>query len=242
MLISATSDLDMLAGNYENFWLALQTATKPDLLLLAGDICVNSWRAAQWSTFLNYIERKRWDCPIVAVWGNREFDEHFEKIKRICAARVVFLTDESFITEIGGKRVGIVGTRGCLDQPTTWQDSNIPNIKELYKRRFETVSHQLAALDVLKVDVKILLMHYAPTYKTLKGEDPDTYAGLGYEKFEETIKKAKPSFVVHGHAHYGIPLAFVDNVPVFNVAFSVNKKIVEIDTEKLPEKGLRAFV
>jgi len=41
---------------------------------------------------------------------------------------------------------------------------------------------------------------------------------------------------VHGHAHFGKELAFVDGIPVFNVAFPVNRKIVLIDTENLPKK------
>jgi len=47
---------------------------------------------------------------------------------------------------------------------------------------------------------------------------------------------------VHGHAHNGIPLAFIDSIPVFNVSLPVNKKIVQIDLDNLPKPGLMKFV
>jgi Icc-related predicted phosphoesterase len=75
----------------------------------------------------------------------------------------------------------------------------------------------------------------------LKGEDPEIYNVLGSEKYEKVLKTTKTTFAVHGHAHYGIPLAFVDSIPVFNVALTVNRKIVEIDTNKLPKTGLHKF-
>jgi hypothetical protein len=56
---------------------------------------------------------------------------------------------------------------------------------------------------------------------------------------ESVIVDNKVTFAVHGHAHYGIPLAFAKNVPIFNVAYPVNKKIVVIDTEKLPKVCLK---
>jgi len=85
-------------------------------------------------------------------------------------------------------------------------------------------------------------MHYAPTYKTLEGEQEYVYSMLGCKKFEQVISETKPTLVVHGHAHNGIPLAFIDSIPVFNVSLPVNKKIVQIDLDNLPKPGLMKFV
>ena len=240
MRIAATADLDALQGNFETFWSALQKIENPDLFLWAGDMC-DFRKIDEYSTIMRYIEQKKIKCPIVACFGNKEFDQDYDKIKKICGDKVMFLDDETLVTEINGKKIGIVGTKGCLDKPTFWQVRNIKNINEFYAKRFETVVQQLENLRKL-VDVLILLIHYAPTHKTLKGEAPYIYGGLSYIKFEEAIKNIKPDIVIHGHAHSGIPFDFVDSIPIFNAAFPVNKKIVEINTEDLPKKGLRQFL
>ena len=90
-------------------------------------------------------------------------------------------------------------------------------------------------------DIKILLTHYAPTYKTLKGENNRIYGNLGSQKMEQVLTNSNVTFAVHGHVHYGIPLAFVESIPVFNVSFLINKDIVLIDTENLPKAGLHNF-
>ncbi len=238
MLISAVSDLDPLRGNYELFFVALQKAKMPDLLLFAGDMYERNM-PENYKIILNYIERIGWDVPIVAVFGNREFEQEYDKIKEICGKRVRFLVDESLTIKISGRKIGIVGSKGCLDQPTWWQMTNIPRIREIYRQRAEKISELLKAL---RTEVKILLTHYAPTYRTLKGENPNAYGGLGYKNLERALVEAKATFAVHGHAHFGTQQAFIASIPIFNVAFPVNKKIVEIDMERLLKAGLAKFV
>lgn len=235
MLISAISDLDVLGKNLNLFFDVLKKAKEPDLLLFAGDMYEYK-SSEQYKLILSKI---KWKCPIVAVFGNREFEQDYDEIRKICGRRVVFLDDEIIELEIDNKTVGIVGSKGCLDKPTFWQMKNIQEIWNSYKERF----HKLEGLlKNLKSDIKILLTHYTTTYKTLKGENPLVYSGLGSRYFEKLIIENKITLAIHGHAHYGIPLAFVDSIPVFNVAFSVNNKVVEIDPEKLPKSGLRKFV
>lgn len=237
MIIAALSDLDPLGVDLEPFLDMVKKIEQPDLFLLAGDIY--EYRSPEvYGLILDFLKLRKWNCPIVAVLGNREFDEDFDEIKKFSKNRITFLDDESTELKIGNKTVGIVGTRGSLDIPTWWQSKHVKDIKETYSDRLEKISK---LLENLKTDVKILLMHYAPTYKTLKGEDPRIYSGLGSKIFEDVIKKTKPTFVVHGHAHYGIPLAFVDSIPVFNVCFNINRKIVEINPDKLPKTGLYKY-
>jgi Icc-related predicted phosphoesterase len=238
MLISAIADLDILGMDIDPFFEAARNAKAPDLLLLAGDIY--EFRNPEiYGLLIDFFKLKKWDCPIYAVIGNREFDEDMDDVRKICKKKIIFLDDESAELKVAGKKVGIVGSRGALDSPTWWQSKNVPNIMKAYADRIKKCQ---GLLDGLKVDVKILLSHYAPTYRTLVGESKSVYSGLGSRKFEEVLIKSKVSFAVHGHAHYGIPLAFVESVPVFNVAFEINRKIVEIDTEKLPKPGLHKFV
>ena len=238
MIISAIADLDPLGVDLEPFWEMIKKSNEPDLLLLGGDIY--EYRSPEiYGLIIEFIKLRKWRCPIIAVFGNREFDEDVDDIKKICKNRIVFLNDESVELKIKNKKVGIVGSRGSLDIPTWWQSHHLPNIRKEYSDRIEKCKE---LLENLKADIKILLTHYAPTYKTLKGEDPRVFSGLGSKKFEDVIIKTKPTFAVHGHAHYGIPLAFVDSVPVFNVCFTIYRKIVEIDSENLPKPGLHKFV
>lgn len=240
ILISAIGDIHS-PTYFQTFWESMKSAHKPDLLLLAGDIC-EARKPEEYENVLKIIANKKWRCPIIACWGNTEFDQYRDKIKSIVGKKIIFLDDEIFTINIKNKLVGIVGTRGSLDQPTWWQLKNIKNIREIYKKRYEKVSKYLDYLNMLGCDIKIFLTHYSPTYKTMKGEDLDSYGGLGYKKFEDTIKETKPTFVVHAHVHNGIPLAFINSVPIFNVSLPVNKKIVEIDPFNLPKVGLSKFI
>jgi Icc-related predicted phosphoesterase len=240
MLISAVSDLAALRGNFEPFWGALQNAKKPDLLLVAGNIS-DAHRPEQWQTFLDYLDRKHWDCQVVAVWGAKEFDSDREAIRARCGKRVIFLDDEMLLLTIEGRSVGIVGTKGCLDTPTAWQKRSVQGIEQIYQKRLEKVSGLLSTVGALGAEVKILLSHYAPTYKTINAPK-DMLGSLGSERFETVIANTKPTIVIHGHAIYGTPTALLDSTAVYNVAWPVNKKIVEIDTATPPTGGLRAFV
>ena len=238
MIIAATGDLEELGTDLESLWDMIKKMKEPDLLLFAGDMY--EYKTPEvYTLFLDFIKMSKWKCPIIAVFGNSEFDEDRDEIIKICKKRITFLEDETIKLKIKNKKVGIVGTEGSLDIPTWWQWRNIPDIKKTYTKRIETIRNLLKGL---KTDIRILLMHYAPTYKTLKGEDPRLYDVLGSRKYEKVLTETKPDFVIHGHAHYGIPLAFVDSIPVFNVAISINKKIVEINPEKLPKSGLHKFV
>jgi Icc-related predicted phosphoesterase len=238
MLISAIADLDILGMEIDPFFEAARSAKKPDMMLLAGDIY--EFRNPEiYGLLIDLFKMKKWDCPIYAVIGNREFDEDMDEVRKICKKRIIFLDDQSVELRVAGKKVGIVGTRGALDSPTWWQSKHVPNI---VKANADRIKKCQKLLDELNVDVKILLSHYSPTYKTLVGENKNLYSVLGSKKFEDVLIKSNVTFAVHGHAHYGIPLAFVDSVPVFNVAFEISKKIIEIDTDKLPKPGLFKFV
>jgi Icc-related predicted phosphoesterase len=93
----------------------------------------------------------------------------------------------------------------------------------------------------MATNVKILLMHYSPTYKTLEGENPRFFSTLGSQVYENILLNRKPDLVLHGHNYRGTKQAWIETVPVFNVSLPLNKEIVIIDTEKL-KPGLAKFV
>jgi len=237
MIIAATSDVHS-PRNFEFFVKSIDNINlKPDLFLLAGDM-IDRGDVEEYSKINNALFGK-FNCPIVACFGNSEFGkETTDKIKERYT-EIKFLEEERIVLDINEKKVGIVGTKGSLDRPTYWQSRNLPDIENEYRMRVEKVRKLLAEL---KCDIKILLIHYAPTYKILEGENAYAYPELGSEKFEEVLLEQKPDLVVCGHAHRGRKQVWIDSIPVFNAGITVNGKILIIDTEKDLKHGLEKFL
>lgn len=228
MIIAATSDIH--GPNFFNEFVdsLKQLSVKPDLFLLAGDIIERGM--IDWYEKIHQALIEKVKCPIIACFGNNEFIPD-NRIKMINMFRdVKFLDDEAIVLEVGSETVGIIGTIGSLDSPTRWQLEHIQNIRKIYENRVDMVERFLKRLST---DIKIVLMHYAPTYKTLEGENYSAFPGLGSFKYESVFIKNKPTLVIHGHSHKGIKFSKIDSVPVFNVAFPVNKEIVVINTNDL---------
>src|SRR5205085_12398934 len=75
------------------------------------------------------------------------------------------------------------------------------------------------ALLGLDADVRVVLLHYAPTPDTLVGERLEIYPFLGSYLLGEAIDRAGADLVLHGHAHAGAPAgATPGGIPVRNVA------------------------
>lgn len=234
MLISAIADIhsplyfDLFLRSINNF------NENPDLFILAGDI-IHQGKVVEFQKVYNAFFGKI-DCPIVAIYGNNEYQQLRVQIENQFPD-ITFLEDESIVLDINGKKIGIVGTQGSLDKPTFWQQRNMPGIADIYKERVQKISELLKNL---KCDFKILVIHYAPSYKILKGEPDRSYSQMGTNAYEKVIKETKPDLVICGHAHRGIKNVWVNTTPIFNVAFPLNKEIVNIDTEEL-KPGLEKF-
>jgi len=236
MLIAATGDVHS-PRYYDDFVRAIDNLRiKPDLFLIVGDM-IERGDLKEYEKINNVLFGKI-TCPIVACFGNNEYQELREKIKA-SYKEIKFLDDESVVLKIKDSSVGIIGTTGSLDSPTLWQRKNVPNIEKIYEERVSFVDRHMQRIFA---DFKILLIHYSPTYKTLEGENPHFYPNLGSQKYEKVIVERKPSLVIHGHSHRGKKQAWVDTVPIFNVAFPLNKDIVIIDTEKDLKAGISKFV
>ncbi len=235
MIIAAVADVHSPIY-FEEFVKAVDSMTsKPDLFIMAGDM-IERGNLDEFDKIYNTLFGKV-ECPIVAVFGNNEYEEIREEMKNRYK-HIRFLDDQSIILEISGKTVGIFGSTGSLDEPTRWQKAHIPNVERLYQLRYQIAEKHL---ERMLTHIKILVTHYAPTYKTLEGENPRSYQNLGSKVWENLLIKYKPTLAIHGHSHRGSKFAWVDSVPVFNVAFPLNKRIVIIDTEKL-KPGLLKFV
>lgn len=236
MIIAATGDAH-LPHYYEEFLSTLDRLTiRPDLFLIAGDM-IDRGRVEEYEKIYNILFGKV-QCPIVACFGNNEFAQLREDLRQRFK-EIKFLDDEYTVLNIKGVDVGIIGSTGSLDIPTSWQRRNVPNIEVIYKRRIALIDSLFQRL--LPMKLRILLIHYSPTYKSLEGENPAFYGKLGTFRLENTLITRSPELVIHGHSHKGKKFIWIDKVPVFNVAFPLNREIVIIDTDAL-KPGLAKFV
>jgi len=244
LIIAATSDVHS-PRRFEAFVKAIDDlealGQRPHLFLIAGDM-VHRGEVEEYEKVYNAMFGKI-NCPIVACFGNNEFTEKREELKQRFR-NIRFLDDQSINIGVrvpGAMRqlvIGIVGTTGSLETPTPWQRANVPNIARVYQERISLVERHL---NHMRADFRILLMHYAPTYKTLEGENPRFYTSMGWNVYENVLIRQKPNLALHGHSHRGIKQVWVDSVPVFNVSLPLNGKIVIINTDEL-KPGLEKFV
>lgn len=219
--VAATADVHS-PRNLELLRASAHRLREADLLILAGDL-VFKGRVEAIDEVVSAI-RSHYSGPAVACFGNEEFDEVKEALKERTRGALTWLDDEALVLDVRGVRVGLVGTRGCLDEPTSWQLRNLPGIRELYAKRAETVDRLLAEL---KCDYKVLFSHYALAKDTLRGERPSIWRQLGSAKMEEVVRRRRPAVAVHGHVHNGRVLsAWIDGTQVLNVSLPASREVV----------------
>ena len=186
-----------------------------DLFLFAGDMILRG-RVEEFSRVVEAV-REIYRGPIVACFGNEEYDEVIPRLERDYGDEVIWLNDSSINLTVSGFKLYIVGSRGTLDRPTRWQLKNISNIREIYEKRVSLIDQLLA--EAGNFDFSILLLHYSPTYKTLVGEIRYIWPEMGCRRLERIIVSRKPTVVVHGHAHKSqVSRVNFDSTVVFNVS------------------------
>lgn len=194
-----------------------------DLLLLAGDI-VDRGRIEYYGEVLDALSDT--GAKIVAVFGNDEFDDLKDELRKDLTG-VSFLDDESIVLRMDEAKVGIVGSRGSLELPTAWQRRRVPNIDKIYEDRVKLIGRMLRELRG-SVDITVLLTHYATTMRTLRGENPRAWRYLGHRGFEKYLQEGLVDLAVHGHSHNGTRFVTFGKAVVYNVAFPLWKRVVDI--------------
>ncbi|MBI2545123.1 MAG: metallophosphoesterase [Candidatus Aenigmarchaeota archaeon] len=236
MIIAATSDVHA-PRFYEEFVRAVDRIDiQPDLFLLAGDMIDRG--QIDWYHKIFNAFRGRFKCPIMACFGNNEYIPDMRNEIKEKFHEIKFLDDDATQFKLDFNVVSVVGSIGALDIPTNWQKAHIPDIEKVYQERINTVDRLLHRM---VSNIRIVVTHYATTYKTLVGENSRVYGGMGSRMFEPVLINRKPTVAIHGHVHNGSKSAWVDHVPVFNVAFPLNREIVIIDTDKI-KPGLAKYV
>jgi len=199
--VQEEADLVLLAGD-------LTTHGEPDEAKVLADAC----RGAT--------------IPICAVLGNH--DLHAGKGDEIAAilrdAGVDLLEREATVYELNGIEVGIVGTKGFVGgfPGSALADFGEPLLRQLYAETTAEVDAIAAGLqEIGYCQLRIVLLHYAPTADTLHGEPEGIWTFLGCDRLAVPIAEYRPDIVLHGHAHAGSFEGAVGPVPVYNVAVHV---------------------
>ncbi|MEM0271597.1 MAG: metallophosphoesterase family protein, partial [Thermoprotei archaeon] len=148
---------------------------------------------------------------------------------------ITWLADESKRITVDGVRLTLVGSKGVRDRVTPWLVWGVtpnPDVEGTildYERRTATLEHLLADNSDTRL---IVFSHFAPTYRTLLGEDPSQYAELGTTRFEHLIEKYRPALWLHGHAHKSKRTeARVGGTLVCNVALPATHRVTIINLE-----------
>ncbi|MEM4718254.1 MAG: metallophosphoesterase, partial [Desulfurococcaceae archaeon] len=215
MIILSTADVH----SPENLKLFMESIEKvdatPDIVLFAGDM-VDKNKVFMYKPIIDAIQRKYCGPKMIAVFGNEEY-RGYEKLYMQVYKEITWLHD-SYIS-LNNNELCIIGTRGALDKPTTWQSRNIPGIEKYYNAlpyKIEQMAIELRNNGCRKI---ILLTHYGVTYKNLTGEKLESYPYLACSKFEKIIRREIIDLVIHGHVHLGImELVYLRDTPVFNVS------------------------
>ncbi len=202
---------------------------KPDLILAGGDM-IDKGDVGAMKPLRDFLSSRFPGTPMISVFGNEEYVERIQ-VLRSMYRDIVWLDDEAWEGSINGVKLCVYGTRGSLERLTSWQKRNLPQLAEIFEKRVRNTMDALTRLR-RSCEVLVLLMHYAPTTKTLKGEPENTYPYLCHRGYEGVITATKPDLVVHGHAHAStIHQSEVGGVPVFNVAIPAVKSVTRIRVE-----------
>jgi Icc-related predicted phosphoesterase len=194
-----------------------------DLVLLAGDLTTHG--APEEAAVLADVCRAV-DQPVFAVLGNHDWHENraAEVIAALEEGGVEVLERRGATCTVRGLDVGVAGAKGFVGgfPDATLPDFGEPSLRQVYAETTEEVNGLERALEeVAECDIRIALLHYAPTISTLGREPRGIWAFLGSDRLAKPILAHTPDLVVHGHAHAGAFEGFLGPVPVYNVALHV---------------------
>jgi Icc-related predicted phosphoesterase len=194
-----------------------------DVFLLAGDL-TKLGTVAEVDVLV--AELRTATVPCVAVLGNHDYESDSASAlrDRLERAGVRVLEGSSDVIDVDGTSVGIAGTKGFGGgfAGAHGSDFGEPEMKAFIRHTQRIADDLFHALDALRTDVRIALLHFAPVKDTLGGERLEIYPFLGSYLLGEAIDQAGADLVVHGHAHHGIEHGTTPGgIPVRNVAAPV---------------------
>jgi uncharacterized protein len=197
---------------------------RADLVLLAGDLTTTG-EPAQAAVLADAC--RDLGAPVIAVLGNHDWhvDRHEELVEVLRTGGIDVLDPGSTVVTVRGARVGVAGAKGFIGGFAG--TSHLPDFGEPTLRRvYAECTAEIYGLDeglraISTCDLRIALLHYAPTIQTLEGEPGGIWAFLGTDRLAAPILEHEPHLALHGHAHAGAYEGRIGSVPVYNVSVPV---------------------
>ena len=200
-----------------------------DLLLVAGDLTENG-RLLEAEAAGELLAAAR--LPVIAVLGNHDL----RSLRRVAFRRVLERSGVEVLDGCAtvhrlanGTRVGIAGTAGCgggfwpREGPDAIHSRTLKRLALRARRECQALERALLSLDA---DLRIAMLHFAPTTTTLGCEPLGKYWMLGNCELGAVLDRRVPDLVIHGHAHLGtLRGSTLGGVPVRNVALPVAGRV-----------------
>jgi len=191
-------------------------AEQADVLILCGDL--TDYGLPEEAHVLAR-ELSAVSVPVVAVLGNHDFESGQQQAvtEILCASGVQVLDGDACDV----KGVGFAGVKGFgggfgARALGPWGEDVI---KAFVREAVDEALKLESALARLRVEQRVVLMHYSPIQATVEGEPEAIFPFLGSSRLEEPLNRYQVSAVFHGHAHHGSPEGRTQtNIPVYNVS------------------------
>lgn len=188
-----------------------------DVLVLAGDL--TDFGLAEEARILAKDLTSSLKVPAVGVLGNHDYEAGEEKeLAKILADAGLRILDGD-TAEIHG--IGFAGIRGFCGgfgrgALGAWGE---PVIKAFVHEAITEALKLETALQRLRTEHRIAIIHYAPVRETVEGEPLEIYPFLGSSRLEEPLTRFDVTAVFHGHAHKGaLEGKTTKGIPVYNVS------------------------
>jgi Icc-related predicted phosphoesterase len=195
-----------------------------DVLALCGDL-THLGLPQEAERLVNHLRSCR--VPVVAVLGNHDYQSgHADEVKKILRAGKVVVLEETETFELQG--VGFAGTKGFgggFDKHMLTPFGE-DAIKQFVTEAVNEALRLEVALNSLRTDKVVVVLHYAPIAATVMGEPPEIFPFLGSSRLAETIDHFDVNAIFHGHAHHGTYEGkTTKGTPVFNCCLPLVQKM-----------------
>lgn len=177
---------------------------KADVLLIAGDLTKSGEPE---EAEILAAELQGVAVQTVAVLGNH--DHHADQPELIVDllrdVGVAVLEGDAVRVDTPGGSIGVAGVKGFGGgfAGASGAEFGEPEMKSFIRHTKERSEALGSALDSLRTDVRVALLHYAPVRETLQGEPPEIFPFLGSYLLAEAVDRSGADLVIHGHAHRG---------------------------------------
>jgi Icc-related predicted phosphoesterase len=223
--VAAIGDLHIHQTSTESLhWLFDKVSQNADVLALCGDL-THLGLSSEAERLAHELRSCR--VPVVAVLGNHDYQSgHADDVKRILRDGKVVVLDETETFELKG--VGFAGAKGFgggFDKHMLTPFGE-ESIKQFVTEAVNESLRLEVALNSLRTEKTVVVLHYAPIAGTVMGEPPEIFPFLGSSRLAETLDHFDVNAVFHGHAHHGTYEGkTTKGTPVYNCCFQLMQRI-----------------